>query len=106
MNAGVESGTFCGGSLVATNVSQTLSSPGYPNNYENNLNCLWTITAPWGFYVTIQIYDMDTETGYDFLYIVEGRADLWIKLVMVEQACRSILFAKLPCLCSMAACAI
>ncbi|XP_046376086.2 cubilin-like isoform X1 [Haliotis rufescens] len=35
----------CGGSLIATDEVQNITSPSYPNNYTGFLNCSWTITA-------------------------------------------------------------
>ena len=56
--------------LTAYTSPQTLTSPGYPNNYENNLYCVWWITtfSP-GYYITVQIDVMDLEVGYDRLII-------------------------------------
>ena len=28
----------------------TITSPNYPNNYTNNLNCTWTLRPNWGLY--------------------------------------------------------
>ncbi|XP_046335124.2 cubilin-like isoform X1 [Haliotis rufescens] len=47
--------------LSASPVTWTyLTSPGYPSNYFNNLNCLWTISAPAG-------YEIKVEVGYLFV---------------------------------------
>ncbi|XP_048245301.1 cubilin-like isoform X2 [Haliotis rufescens] len=35
----------CGGSLIATDGVQNITSPNYPNNYTGFVNCTWTITA-------------------------------------------------------------
>lgn len=35
----------CGGLLYATDEVQTFTSPGYPDKYDNNLYCNWTILA-------------------------------------------------------------
>ena len=65
--------------LTASSNAQNLSSPGYPDNYPDNLNCSWTITAPTDasansvpYSMTIQITAMDTEPCCDFLTIYQG----------------------------------
>ena len=35
----------CGGDLVAGSRESVLSSPGFPNNYTNRLNCIWAISS-------------------------------------------------------------
>nr|XP_054749044.1 CUB and sushi domain-containing protein 1-like [Lytechinus pictus] len=49
-----------------------LTSPGYPSNYDNNLNLVWTILAPSDYRIIIYATDISTELNYDFLYIGEG----------------------------------
>jgi len=48
----------CGGELYGS--QGMFASPNYPNNYPNNLNCLWTIRG----YSTIRITFIDFETDY------------------------------------------
>ena len=36
-------------------------SPGYPNNYMNNLICEWNITARPGYFVHLVFIDFQTE---------------------------------------------
>ncbi|KAL9972183.1 hypothetical protein ACROYT_G018440 [Oculina patagonica] len=62
--------TSCGG--VYKDGSGTISSPGYPNGYEHNLDCVWLV------YRTVDIpdfifTDFETESGYDQVKIHAGR---------------------------------
>jgi len=41
----------CGGSFSGS--AGQLTSPGYPGNYEANLDCVWTIRGPAGHFFTI-----------------------------------------------------
>lgn len=45
----------CGGNLRATPQPQTLSSPGYPQNYPGGLECLYTISAQPGRIITLEV---------------------------------------------------
>lgn len=47
---------MCGGNLRATTQPQSLTSPGYPNNYPGGLECLYTITAQTGRIITLEVY--------------------------------------------------
>ncbi|KAK6056894.1 CUB domain protein [Cooperia oncophora] len=68
--------------LVAEAVTQNASfsgaqgviySPGYPDNYANQLNQYYTITAPDpGYFVHLTLYDFETEACCDKLYIWDG----------------------------------
>ncbi len=40
----------CGGTVSGT--SGVITSPGYPSNYESNLDCMWMVRAPDGHFVT------------------------------------------------------
>ena len=37
---------LCGGVFVSTSTRQTISSPGYPNPFRQDVSCRWTIDAP------------------------------------------------------------
>ncbi|XP_038071414.1 membrane frizzled-related protein-like isoform X2 [Patiria miniata] len=60
----------CGGSLSG---SGALNSPGYPSEYPNDLQCVWTIKAPVGQHVKLTIDDMEIENqsfcAWDQLFI-------------------------------------
>ncbi|XP_078356262.1 CUB and sushi domain-containing protein 2-like [Oculina patagonica] len=62
--------TSCGG--VHEDGSGTISSPGYPNGYADNLDCVWLV------YRTVDIPDFiftefQTENTYDYVKITSGR---------------------------------
>lgn len=60
----------CGGILNGT--SGTIQSPNYPSNYGNNNYCEWTITAPPGTNIVININAFNTEANYDRLFILHS----------------------------------
>nr|XP_054749539.1 mucin-2-like [Lytechinus pictus] len=47
--------------------SNTVQSPNYPSNYDNNLDYSWYITAPLDHTINIEFQELYLETGYDFL---------------------------------------
>jgi len=53
--------TGCGGELAAGSMDSILTSPGYPNNYTNSLDCRWTIRAVTDHQVAIRLTDVDIE---------------------------------------------
>ncbi|CAL1529132.1 unnamed protein product [Lymnaea stagnalis] len=53
----------CGGNLVASNVSQELTTPGYPGLYANNLDCYWTVVVPLGYRVLATIQNISLEVN-------------------------------------------
>ena len=48
-----------------------VTSPGYPNNYPNNAECYYEISAPAGERVVLDLQFQDLESRYDKLYIRE-----------------------------------
>ncbi|XP_076820734.1 scavenger receptor cysteine-rich domain-containing protein DMBT1-like isoform X3 [Clavelina lepadiformis] len=65
----------CNGSPELISVSrnvQTLSSPNYPSNYGNNLNCTWILQAPSGGQVEALILPAITEECCDYTTIRDG----------------------------------
>ena len=44
----------CGG--ILTKRKGTILSPGYPEPYDNNLNCVWKITVPEGAGIQVRIF--------------------------------------------------
>ncbi|XP_078493855.1 CUB domain-containing protein 2-like [Ciona intestinalis] len=66
----------CGFNAVATSTSQPITSPNYPNNYPNNADCTWTITASDGMRVQLNLIRFSTERSYDYLIILSGVTQL------------------------------
>lgn len=63
---------ICGGILRATPQPQTLTSPGYPQDYPGGLECLYIIGAQVGRIITLEIEDLDLETNRDYILIRNG----------------------------------
>ena len=63
------------GVTTFNSTSGTLQSPGFPNPYENSINCTYSIKVAQGYRISITIEEMDIEysTGcsYDALRIQE-----------------------------------
>ncbi|KAK6969840.1 serine-aspartate repeat-containing protein C [Biomphalaria glabrata] len=49
-----------------------IQSPNYPHDYNNNLNLEWTLTAPPGQNILLNISDLFLECGYDYLEVFDG----------------------------------
>ncbi|XP_041458355.1 cubilin-like [Lytechinus variegatus] len=67
----------CGGSLTATSTEQNFTSPGYPNNYLDNQNCVWLITASDGGTIFLNFTSFLLEDGgvdcvFDYVRIYDG----------------------------------
>ncbi|ELK08597.1 CUB and sushi domain-containing protein 1, partial [Pteropus alecto] len=60
----------CGGTL--TKRKGTILSPGYPEPYDNNLNCVWKITVPEGAGIQVQVVSFATEHNWDSLDFYDG----------------------------------
>uniref|UniRef100_A0A8C9TQI4 CUB and Sushi multiple domains 3 n=1 Tax=Scleropages formosus TaxID=113540 RepID=A0A8C9TQI4_SCLFO len=60
----------CGGVLTARR--GTILSPGYPEPYDNNLNCLWKVSVPEGAGIQIQVISFATEHNWDSLDFYDG----------------------------------
>lgn len=58
--------------MRATPQPQTLTSPGYPQDYPGGLECLYIIGAQIGRIVTLEIEDLDLETNRDYILIRNG----------------------------------
>ena len=59
---GDEACVACGGFITAP--SGYLSSPCYPNNYANNLDCEWHINVPEGEQIKIDFVDFNVYADY------------------------------------------
>ncbi|XP_061076047.1 LOW QUALITY PROTEIN: CUB and sushi domain-containing protein 3-like [Conger conger] len=60
----------CGGVLTARR--GTVLSPGYPEPYDNNLNCVWRVSVPEGAGIQIQVVSFGTEHNWDSLDFYDG----------------------------------
>ncbi|CAK8687185.1 cubilin-like [Clavelina lepadiformis] len=66
-------GENCGSEKSATiRSTNTLSTPNYPVDHADNLDCLWTVKAPDGLQVLINITEGETETCCDYIQIMDG----------------------------------
>uniref|UniRef100_A0A1I7UVS6 C-type LECtin n=1 Tax=Caenorhabditis tropicalis TaxID=1561998 RepID=A0A1I7UVS6_9PELO len=52
--------------------SGTIKSPGYPEQYYNNLDCWYTITAPNTTYITLEFNPYIVEKSFDYCMIYDG----------------------------------
>ena len=50
----------------------TLTTPGYPMAYRNELICEWIVNAAGGRRIILDIIDFDMENKYDFLIVGNG----------------------------------
>lgn len=66
--------------IIAASSSPSLGSPNYPDNYDNNQNCSWTIQADPGRVVELYIRFFQTEADYDYLTV---------SLIMIFPLCSS-----------------
>ena len=64
-------GTGCGGTL--SDQEGTVTSPNYPDGYDNNMNCEWTIVGGSNDIIRLTIDDYGLEGGtgcpYDYLEV-------------------------------------
>ncbi|XP_076868457.1 CUB and sushi domain-containing protein 3 isoform X4 [Brachyhypopomus gauderio] len=60
----------CGGILTARR--GTILSPGYPDPYDNHLNCVWKVFVPEGAGIQITVVTFSTEHNWDSLDFYDG----------------------------------
>ncbi|XP_077125793.1 uncharacterized protein LOC143782323 [Ranitomeya variabilis] len=64
----------CGGRLKA--LSGQFISPGFPQSYEKNMNCMWVIEVPLDYYVILDFVSLVIEEHryceYDYVMIYDG----------------------------------
>ena len=70
----------CGGSF--TSVNGHMSSPSYPNNYQANEDCIYTVSESTGTVILLNFlsmdihkYSWDSSCDYDYLEIRDGPSD-------------------------------
>ncbi|XP_061670636.1 CUB and sushi domain-containing protein 3 isoform X2 [Syngnathoides biaculeatus] len=60
----------CGGVLSSRH--GTILSPGYPEPYDNNQNCVWKVSVPEGAGIQVQVVSFATEHNWDSLDFYDG----------------------------------
>ncbi|XP_070564555.1 cubilin-like [Ptychodera flava] len=64
----------CGGHIdVPSDGTEYLLSPNYPQDYEDNLNCVWTVSAEQGKRLSVTYLDFETEPWRDILSVGSGQ---------------------------------
>lgn len=58
--------------LVAEDEPKSLTSPGYPVPYCNEMSCVYSIDAGAGYQILIKVHELRTEAGEDNLGIYDG----------------------------------
>ena len=58
--------TVCGNDLIDT--TGVITSPGFPDNYPHQRECTWTITAPEGNQILLNVTDFNLESHYNCQY--------------------------------------
>ncbi|KAK2146039.1 hypothetical protein LSH36_638g01005 [Paralvinella palmiformis] len=72
------SNSDCGG-YISTLTSGIISTPNYPNNYNDNMLCIWLIVAPVNYYISLTLPELQMEGTrqdgcLDYLEIRAGSA--------------------------------
>ncbi len=52
-----------------TSEAYVISSPNYPSDYDNNLDCTWIFHGSANYSILVTIVDFHTEPNFDFVYI-------------------------------------
>ncbi|XP_025101604.1 deleted in malignant brain tumors 1 protein-like [Pomacea canaliculata] len=52
-----------------------LTSPNYPSQYGNNINCRRVIAAPAGYVIKVTILNLSLELNYDYVDLLDGISD-------------------------------
>ena len=71
-----------------TGSSGMITSPNYPNDYPHGRQCTWTITAPQGNQILLNVTDFAMEyhanCNYDYLEIRYERPFIALKRVTID----------------------
>ena len=62
------SAASCSGTKDDAN--RTITSPGYPSSYSDNVNCTWKLVSSHRIKLTFTYFV--TESSYDYLYVYDG----------------------------------
>jgi len=78
----------CGGTLNgSTGASGTITSPGYPEGYANDLDCTWNISPAGGNKVVkFTVEDLELSNGWDYLEFLEADGNL-DDVAQITQTC-------------------
>ena len=79
----------CGFNASASNHTRIITSPNYPNQYFNNLNCRWILTARTGYFVYLTIKRFQTEFQHDFVVVSFIFVDVRCKTQKIENAVKT-----------------
>ncbi|CEF62995.1 CUB domain and C-type lectin domain and C-type lectin-like domain and C-type lectin fold domain-containing protein [Strongyloides ratti] len=63
----------CPQSNYDASTNGSISSPGYPQNYPNDSDCIYSIVAPEGKKIVLTVNFFQTESCCDWLYIHDGK---------------------------------
>ncbi|XP_028967225.1 uncharacterized protein LOC108863645 [Galendromus occidentalis] len=50
----------------------SIQSPNYPQRYDSNLDCKWTLEGPLGTGIVLQFSDFETEANFDAVQVLSG----------------------------------
>ncbi|XP_054161678.1 deleted in malignant brain tumors 1 protein-like [Oppia nitens] len=64
--------TDCNNVQINSTDAGYISSPNYPNNYLDNLQCTWSITVDKGNQIQLIVEDFSTESLHDQIYIYDN----------------------------------
>ncbi|XP_025100703.1 deleted in malignant brain tumors 1 protein-like [Pomacea canaliculata] len=66
--------SVCGYINLSPSVGQVnyLTSPNFPNLYQNNVDCRRVINAPSGYVVRVTVLNANMEQGYDYVQLFDG----------------------------------
>ena len=63
-------GFSCNIDLKATQTVQSFSSPGFPDAYQNGVNCTWTLSSVSGSQIVVKLFNFNTEFYYDTVSVM------------------------------------
>jgi hypothetical protein len=56
-------------------LNSTITSPNYPNNYTENLTCIWRITVPQKYRIYLKFKEFETQACCDCVEVFDGNLD-------------------------------
>ena len=59
----------CGRSQTASGIGGRITTPGYPNDYFDNLDCMWELRSTDNTEVFLNITAGETETEHDYIQV-------------------------------------